>query len=467
MNLKPYPKYKDSGIEWLGEIPEGWEVKRLKYLLESLESGSRESQEQEFNGVDKIPSIGGEHISWEGNIEFTNNKFISRKYFLRLKKGKIKRGDVLLVKDGATIGKTAIAHNQMDAAINEHVFILRANNNFKNSLLYYNVVSDITQDLISLFSRGSAQAGLPSDFVSNISISVPSELEQIQIAAFLDHKTAKIDDLIKKKSKLIELLKEKRQAVISHAVTKGIPPRPPLEKGKDNPLTPFGKGESWDLKMKDSGIEWLGKMPEGWEVKKIKHTSYVKGRIGWHGLQSDEFIDEGPYLVTGTDFINGAVNWYTCYHISEERYNQDPYIHLKEKDLLITKDGTIGKVALVENLQDKASLNSGIMLIRPLKNYYLTDFMFWVLNSKVFSEYIEYTKTGSTVQHLYQETFDNFIFPLPSTNEQENICGYLTEKTSQIDNLIQKIHSQIAALKEYRQALISNVATGKVRVDEI
>ena len=246
--MKRYSAYKDSGIEWIGEIPEGWGVKRLKYLLKSVESGSRESQEQEFNDVDKIPSIGGEHISWSGNIEFTDNKFVSKKYFLRLKKGKIKTGDVLLVKDGATIGKTAFVKNEINAAINEHVFILRTNNNFKDGLLYYNLVSDFTQDLINLFSRGAAQAGLPSDFVSNIFLLIPPEPEQTAIATFLDHKTAKIDELIKKNEGLIELLKEKRQAIISHAVTKGLDP---------------------NAKMKDSGIEWLGEIPEGWGVKKL------------------------------------------------------------------------------------------------------------------------------------------------------------------------------------------------------
>jgi len=102
--------------------------------------------------------------------------------------------------------------------------------------------------------------------------------------------------------------------------------------------------------MKDSGIEWLGKIPEHWEQIKVKYSTYVKGRIGWHGLTSDEYLDEGPYLITGTDFNEGNINWDSCHHISEERYNEDPYIQLKNNDLLITKDGTIGKTAIVHDM---------------------------------------------------------------------------------------------------------------------
>jgi len=162
---------------------------------------------------------------------------------------------------------------------------------------------------------------------------------------------------------------------------------------------------------RDSGVEWIGEVPDGWEIKKIKHTTYVKGRIGWQGLKSDEFIEKGPFLVTGTDFIDGEVNWETCYHVLEERYNEDPYIQIRENDLLITKDGTIGKTAIVKNLPDIACLNSGIFLTRSISEDYITEFMYWILNSVVFSKFIDYTKTGTTINHLYQNVFVDFAFP--------------------------------------------------------
>lgn len=116
---------------------------------------------------------------------------------------------------------------------------------------------------------------------------------------------------------------------------------------------------------KDSGIEWIGKIPLHWETKKIKHLCYVKARVGWKGLKSDEFLTDGySYLVTGSDFKNNSVEWSKCYHIDKERYEEDPYIQLQEEDLLITKDGTIGKLAIVNGLNKPACLNSGIFVVR-------------------------------------------------------------------------------------------------------
>jgi len=136
---------------------------------------------------------------------------------------------------------------------------------------------------------------------------------------------------------------------------------------------------------RESDIRWLGRIPRHWDIGRIKYSTYVKGRIGWQGLRADEFIDEGPFLVTGTDFKDGFINWNTCYHVSQERYSEDPYIQLREGDLLITKDGTIGKVAVVKDISGPATLNSGIFLTRPLSGEYITRYMYWVLQSSVFT----------------------------------------------------------------------------------
>ena len=212
-------------------------------------------------------------------------------------------------------------------------------------------------------------------------------------------------------------------------------------------------------KYKKSGVEWLGNVPENWEVKRIGHTTYVKGRIGWQGLTSDEFVDEGPYCVTGTDFYDGKVNWASCYHVGEERYSEDPYIQLKEDDLLITKDGTIGKTAVVKKLDGKATLNSGIFLTRPLRYTYNADYMYWILNSSSFTGFIDLTKTGTTISHLYQNVFVRFQFPLPSTTEQQAIADFLDHETGRIDMLISKKQKFIELLKEKRTVLISRAVT--------
>ena len=212
-------------------------------------------------------------------------------------------------------------------------------------------------------------------------------------------------------------------------------------------------------KYKDSGIQWIGEIPDEWAVNKIKNTSYVKGRIGWQGLTSEEYSNDGAYLVTGTNFKKGMVDWATCHHVGLDRYKEDPYIHLKEADLLITKDGTIGKIVLIDKLPDKATLNSGIFLVRPLNHKYQTRFMYWILNSLIFERFFEYIKTGATILHLYQETFEKFFFPIPTAQEQITIASFLDKKTNQIDELITKNKKLIELEKEKRVALINHVVT--------
>ena len=210
---------------------------------------------------------------------------------------------------------------------------------------------------------------------------------------------------------------------------------------------------------KESSVEWLGRIPEHWNHSKIKYTTYLKGRVGWHGLNSDEFSDEGIHLVTGTDFKRGNVDWQTCYRISYERYAEDPYIQLREDDLLITKDGTIGKLAVVKQLPERASLNSGIFLVRPESGDYISDFLYWVLSSDTFRYFNDLTKSGSTINHLYQNVFDNFDFPLPTISEQQSITNFLAQKTAEINGLIAKKEHQIELMKEKRSSLINRVVT--------
>lgn len=213
--------------------------------------------------------------------------------------------------------------------------------------------------------------------------------------------------------------------------------------------------------MKDSGIPWIGEIPSDWALSKIKYSSYVKGRIGWQGLKSDEFIDNdtGAFLVTGTDFIDGKVNWDTCYHIGDNRYNEAPDIQLKNNDLLITKDGTIGKIALVLDMPDKAILNSGIFVTRPLGNEYIQWYLYWVLSSPVFERYCSYLGMGSTINHLYQASFEKFVYPLPDIATQKKIINYLNLYCSQIDTAISKEQQIIEKLKEYKKSKITEAVT--------
>ncbi|HDS6503362.1 TPA: restriction endonuclease subunit S [Enterobacter asburiae] len=220
-------------------------------------------------------------------------------------------------------------------------------------------------------------------------------------------------------------------------------------------------------KYKTSKKELIGKYPHHWNLSLIKYETYVKARVGWHGLKSDDFTEEGPYLVTGTDFQSDNINWEGCYHCDIVRYEQDPFIQLKNGDLLITKDGTIGKVALVSGLDnnEKATLNSGIFVVKPLKENISTRYYFWLLQSSLFSNFINYHKQGSTIIHLYQDTFLNFSFPFPELKEQNKIVAYLDRYILKTNNLIIKLQKLIELLNEKRQAVISHAVTKGLNPD--
>ncbi|MDX8129567.1 restriction endonuclease subunit S [Methylomonas sp. OY6] len=271
---------------------------------------------------------------------------------------------------------------------------------------------------------------------------MPSLEEQNAIANYLDEKTAKIDQQIDLLSQKAKHYGELKQALINETVT---------------------RGQDKTVPMKDSGIEWIGEIPAHWDLKRIKDTTYVKGRIGWQGLRNEDFLDSGSYYcVTGTDLKQGEIDWSNCYYVDQERYKQDTNIQLKIDDILITKDGTIGKVAIVKDIPLPATLNSGVFVTRSLKNSYVTKFMYWVLHSFQFTAFIDLTKGGSTIQHLYQNVFNRFIFSYPSLLEQKAIADYLDEKTAQIDAIVETINSQIDNLKALRKTLINDVVTGKI-----
>ena len=210
---------------------------------------------------------------------------------------------------------------------------------------------------------------------------------------------------------------------------------------------------------KNSGIEWIGSIPSNWKLDKIKYMANLYGRIGWQGLTSEEYIDEGPFLVTGVDFCKGRIDWNNCVHISEKRWEQADKIQIKNEDLLITKDGTVGKVAIVSDLNGKASLNSGVLLI-DLKDKNSKKYLYWVLCSDVFWTWFNYKNSGnSTILHLYQKDFNEFIYTIPELKEQKLIANFLDQKGSEINAIIEKIENQINLLKNYKKSLITETVT--------
>ena len=204
----------------------------------------------------------------------------------------------------------------------------------------------------------------------------------------------------------------------------------------------------------------VGRIPEDWEIRKMGQCFYLKGRIGWQGLKAHEFQKQGPFLVTGTDFENGHINWSKCYHITMQRFMQDTKIQVFENDVLITKDGTIGKLAFVNNVPGLVSLNSHLLIIRPLFKDIYNLYVYYHLKGKSFSDYVDATHTGTTMASLSQEKIANYKLILPSYDEQKCIATTL----SNIDALISELGKLIEKKRAIKQGAMQQLLTGKKRL---
>lgn len=217
--------------------------------------------------------------------------------------------------------------------------------------------------------------------------------------------------------------------------------------------------------MKATGIQWIGDIPVSWNTKRIKYVAKLKGRIGWQGLTSEEYQDEGAYLITGVDFKDGGIDWGNCYHVPMKRWEEAKEIQIQNGDLLITKDGTIGKVAIVSDMSCETSLNSGVLRIMPIKGYN-QRFLYWVIKSEEFWNWFNFRNAGnSTIIHLYQGDFAEFNCAFPAYTEQEAIAEYLDVQCSKLDEIIADLEKQIDILQKYKKSLITETVTKGLNKD--
>ena len=347
----PYPKYKDSNDKWLGEVPAPWCVARFKHGIELIESGKRESVD-----FSDVLSIGGEHIGTDGRLRLENLKYVSRDFYERSKKGRVKEGDTLVVKDGATIGKTAFVDSipKQLMLLNEHVYRIESTKFF-----YFYILSKFFQAEIWSKNTSSAQEGLNLSTINNIPTLIPNPEEQKQIASFLDYETGKIDALLEKQQQLIALLGEKRQAVISHAVTKGLNP---------------------DAPMRDSGVQWLGQVPKHWERSQPKYFT-TKIVDGVHFKPN--YVDEGIPFVTVQNLTAGhGISFENLNYVSE--VNHKEYFkraNPESGDVLLTKDGATLGVARVIETDRVFSIFVSVALLKPIKELIDPWYLAYLLES--------------------------------------------------------------------------------------
>ena len=272
---------------------------------------------------------------------------------------------------------------------------------------------------------------------------VPPLSEQTAIAAFLDRKTALIDQAIGIKEKQIELLKERRRILIHKAVTRGINP---------------------NVKMKDSGVEWIGEIPEGWEVKRLKYILKSQGRIGFKGYTTSDLVDKDEGALTlGATHLDweGRINISEPVYISWKKYFESPEIMVTKNDIIIVQRGsTCGKVALITEDFGPTTINPSLVLLKEIQEY--PEYVF--LGIKVVLNGILNLVSNTAIPMLTQFQINNIEIPIPSYQEQKDIILRIKTDTKQIDAAIILKEQEIEKLKEYKGSLINGVVTGKVKI---
>ena len=426
-----YPAYKPSGIEWLGEIPEHWDVRRLKFIADLINVKA--------NGADNdLPYTGLEHIeSWTGRRIAPNGE-ASNEGQANL----YTRGDVLFGKLRPYLAKAHAADS--DGVCTGELLVLRPKAVNQKFLLNYL----LNPDFVAIVDSSTYGAKMPRanwDFIGNLPALIPPTNEQRAIAAFLDRETSRIDALIEKKRRQIELLQKKRSALISHAVTKGLNP---------------------NAKMKDSGIEWLGEIPEHWEMKRLKFVSALQTGLTLGKRYGDQKLVSRPYLRVA-NVQDGYLDLETITEIELPPGEAKRY-ELQAGDVLMTEGGDFDKLGrgYVWEGQIPGCLHQNhIFAVRPNACVLQPHFLAAVLMSSHGKNYFTSTSQQTTNLATTNSTkLRNFPVPLPPLAEQAAIIERVKTDSGRLETIIGKVDLSIDCLREYRTALISAAVTGKIDV---
>lgn len=452
--MKRYDSYKDSGVEWIGEVPSHWEVAKLNNICDIITdyvaSGSFADirnnvsylSEPDYAMLIRTADLSNKNTS-------TNKVYINKHSYNFLKNSNLFGGEVILPNIGS-VGDVYI----MPENLYEHMSLapnsIMLKTKYSNKYFYYYFFSKSGKDSLILLGASSVQAKFNKTELRTLKTIVPTINEQEHIVSYLDIKCGEVDKVISTQEKRIALLQELKQSIITHAVTKGLNP---------------------NVKMKDSGIEWIGEVPEHWEVCKVKNI-LIKGKngikIGPFGSSLTGNVGEGlPYKLYGQwniidrDFTAGTNT------INQNVYNRLTNYKVIEGDILVSMMGTIGKCATVpENIKEgvmdshvvKISLNKSIFNNQYFEYFYDKD------NSNIAFNEINKLKGGSIMDGLNSSIIKNLSITVPPLAEQQEIAYYLDKRCASIDASISKAQREIELLQEYKQSLITEVVTGKRKV---
>lgn len=429
MGYAQYKELDNSGVSWLQQKPSHWRMKRLKFSTDLI--NNKVSVEDSSS-----PYLGLEHIeSWTGRKidgEIINSEGLASSFT---------KGDILFGKLRPYLAKVHLA--QQDGLISSEALVVRSKDELHARFLKYYMLSRDFINIVDSSTYGSKMPRASWDFIGNLLVLLPEVEEQKTIARFLDFKTAQIDSLIAKKKSLLGKLSERRTALISHAVTKGLDPT---------------------VALKDSRVVWLGNVPAHWKVIPIKFSLDMPITDGPHS--TPQFYDDGIPFISAESVKNDRLDFSRMRgYISED----DHAIFSKKYkpkygDVYMVKSGaTTGAVARVET-HDDFNIWSPLAVLRPHAEKSITDYLFYVLKSKPFFYSVELSWSYGTQQNIGMGVISNIRMALPPVEEQQQICRYLEPLLEKIADQRAKVDAVVERLQEYRAALITNAVTGKIDV---
>ena len=405
------PGYKNTD---LGVIPEDWDCVKI----------------EDVATISMCKRIFSDQTTETGEIPFYKigtfgkepDAYISRTLYdeYRHRFSFPQKGDVLISAAG-TLGRTVVYDGKDAYFQDSNIVWLDINKKvLRNEYLnhYYRVIKWAS-------SEGSTIARLYNGIIYATKIALPPLEEQERIAEVLSD----VDNMISSLEKLIAKKKAVKQGAMQELLT---------------------------------GKKRLPGFDGAWNKINLAKKSKIKARIGWQGLTTNEYLDDGfAYLVTGTDFVNGKIDWNGCHYVAKDRFDQDKNIQIQNGDVLITKDGSLGKTALVKGLNKPATLNSGVFVIRPIQGAYDPTFVYYILSSFVFKDFLDKLSAGSTIIHLYQKDIGKFEFLLPPTlEEQKAIASVLVDMDADITSLEEKL----IKYRQVKQGMMQQLLTGKIRL---
>jgi len=432
VNRKPYPTYRPSGVEWLGEVPMGWEVKRLKFIS-SIRYGIGEPPEYVDEGT---PLIRATNIN-SGKIETKDLKLVDPRDIPSGRIVRLKVGDIVVVRSGAYTGDSAIISPPYANSIAGFDMVVSARG-IEPGFLAQVILSDYFKDgQLYLLKLRAAQPHLNAEELGDCLVLIPSLPEQQAIAAFLDRETARLDTLLAKKRRLVKLLKERRSAVITRAVTRGLDPH---------------------AKMQDSGVEWIGAVPAGWETRKLKYLVSINDET-----LPEDFDPDAEIIYVDIGSIDPSLGLTTFESFRFDEAPSRARRKVRDGDVIISTVRTyLRAVASIRDPQPNLVVSTGFAVLRHRKIE--PKYLAALSVSSIVVEKIVARSVGVSYPGINASEIGLIEVPLPPLPEQQAIVAYLDRETAQIDALVAKVDQAIEKLTEYRTALISAAVTGKIDV---